>query len=255
MDSKQREERIESFRAQLRARANPERARQAARFFPGNPPILGLPSGESRQAGRELTSWLKTEGQLDDVIAVADTLFADGVLEECACAIELLAAFWRQFGGRQEGYRRHWPLFDHWIGGFNTWASTDSLCLKVVGRLVLRDGPPMDWLALWAQSEYVWRRRAALVSLVPAVRRGHFWAELFRLADSLRADPDDRLQKALGWTLKELCKGDVEATIAYLRARGAEMSPLAVRYACEGMTPEQKARARRLRCARSENPA
>jgi len=48
----------------------------------------------------------------------------------------------------------------------------------------------------------------------------------------------------MGWTLKETCKGDVEAVIAYLRSRRELMTKLAFRYACERMSAEQKGRAR-----------
>jgi len=114
----------------------------------------------------------------------------------------------------------------------------------VLSYLVVRDGPPMTRLAGWARSEDVWHRRASLVSLVRAARVGLHVEELFGLLDALLGDPEDMVQKAIGWMLKELCKGDVEATIRYLRGHREWMTRLAFRYACEKLTSEQKATAR-----------
>jgi len=229
---------VQEIRSRLRDVADPDRARKASTFFPSNPPILGTPSGFSNELGKEMARRLRADGDLSDVIAVAEALYRDGIVEEAACANEMVGRFWRRFGSDD------WPTFDRWVGWFNCWGTTDSFCLKLLGHLVLRDGPPMDRLRDWARSEHVWHRRASLACMIRAARKGQHVAEIFELADSLLADPEDTVQKAIGWTLKELCKGDVEAVIVYLRARRERMTKLAFRYACERMSTEQKGRAR-----------
>lgn len=229
---------VTGIRARLHGAADPQRAEKASSFFPSKPPILGTPSGLSRELGAELARRLKTLGDLDAVIASAEALFSSGIMEEGACANEMLARFWRRFGPDD------WDRFDHWIGLFTCWATTDSFCLKVLGHLILRDGPPRGRLRDWARSESIWHRRAALVCLIRAGRKGKHTEAICELADALLADSEDMVQKAIGWTLKESCKGDLEAIIGYLGACGERMGQLAFRYACERMTAEQKVRAR-----------
>ncbi len=234
MDDEKRTELLRQYRARLRAFADEERARKAASFFPNRPPILGVPSGMARDLGRELAQSLRREGTLDDVIAIAGDLFKSGVLEEAALANEVLARFWRRFGAE------HWPLFDRWIDCFTCWGTTDSFCVKVLGHLVLRDGAPQGRLRAWASSPHLWHRRAALACLIRALRKGREIALLYELADQLLSDEQDLVQKAIGWTFKELTKGDPQAVIAYVRTRRDRMTSLARRYACERLTAEQR---------------
>ena len=238
MDDRQRDDLVEEMRARFRAAADSGRAEKARAFFPSNPPILGTPGGFSNDMGKEVARRLKAEGNLSDVVAVAEALYRGGIMDEAACANEMVGRFWRRFGPDD------WPMFDRWVDWFNNWGTTDSFCLKVLGHLVLRDGPPMARLRDWARSDHVWRRRASLVCMIRAGRKGRYVEEILELADMLLDDPDDVVQKAIGWTLKELCKGSVETVIEYLRPRRERMTSLAFRYACERMSPEQKARAR-----------
>ena len=237
MNTSEREALIAEIRTRLHAQANAERAKKMVTFFPSKPPVLGTPSGFSREVGAEVARKLKVEGDLDDVVAVAEALFGSGVVEEGACADEMLGKFWRRFGPDD------WDIFDRWLDSFTSWGTTDSFCIKVLGYLVLRDGPPMDRLRAWARAVDIWHRRASLACFVRAARKARFVEEMCEIADLLLADSEDLIQKVIGWMFKELCQGDAEATIAYLQSRREQMSRLALRYSCEKMTPEQKARA------------
>jgi 3-methyladenine DNA glycosylase AlkD len=231
-------ERVRAAQARLRAGADPERAAAAARYFPNRPPILGAESGLARELGADLASYLRDRGSPEDILDAAELLYVTGVMEDGACANEMLGRLWRCLSPAD------WDRFEGSIRGFTCWATTDSFCLKVLGHLVLRDGPPEERLECWAASESVWLRRAACASLVRAARVNQHAPLVFRICDRLLDDPEPMVQKALGWTLKELTKGDVEAVIGYLLARAGRASPLMLRHACERMTPEQRARAR-----------
>ena len=239
MTDEQRQALVAEIRARLGAVADPRRVEGAARFFSRYTPlILGAPSGYAQCLGAELGRRLRSEGRaageadaagLMDAVAVAGELLSSGVMEEAAVANELLGRFWRRFAPGD------WALFDRWLDLANCWATTDSFCIKVLAPLVLRDGPPMERLRRWARSEHIWHRRAALVSLVRSARKGQYVAELFQLTDMLLDDADDLLQKAIGWLLKELCKGDEPAVRGYLVSRAGRMTRLAARYAREGL--------------------
>ncbi len=229
MNDTQRQATIAEMRGRLLAVADPQRAVAAARFFPRyTPPILGAPSGYAQKLGTEVGRRLRTEGDLADVTAIADELLASGVMEEAGAANEMLSLFWRRYGPGD------WDLFDRWLGLSNCWGTTDSLCIKVLAPLVVRDGPPMERLRRWAGGGGIWHRRAAVVCFVRVARLGRFEAELTELTDMLLGDAEDLVQKAIGWTLKELCKGDEPAVRAYLDSRSERMTRTAARYAREG---------------------
>lgn len=241
MKTGERDALVDELRARLCAAADPLRAEAAAVVFPEKPPILGTPSGLSRQLGKETARRLTHDGDLADVLAVADALFSSGVMEQGGCANELLSSVWRCLGPQ------HWDTFEHWITLFNCWATTDSFCVKVLAQLVRRDGPPVERLRRWVLSPVVWIRRAALVCLVRAAREGREQQLIYSLSDGLLADHDGRVQKAIGWVLKELCKANPQGVVGYLRSRRTPMTSLAFRYACEGLDPVSRERAKASR--------
>lgn len=229
---------FEKALVRLEAAADPERAREAARFFPGEVRVLGVPSGFTNALGRELADALREQGWgAEEALWLAERLYAHQCMEAGAVANEMLGRRWRWLS------EEHWERFDRWLDWFDNWATTDSFCLKVSGPLVARDGAP-PWLRRWAEGASVWRRRAALVSLIPAARRGGERDLLLALCALLLADEEPYVQKAIGWSLKELCKADIDAVIAFLQAHGDAMPAATVRYACERMTDAQRAMAR-----------
>jgi 3-methyladenine DNA glycosylase AlkD len=229
---------VRAAQARLRAGADAERAAKAARYFPSRPPILGAESGLARELGAELGRALAGRGSHAEIVQAAEMLYATGVMEDGACANEALARVWRFLTPDD------WDAFEGWIRQFTCWATTDSFCLKVLGHLVVRDGPPRERLLSWSGSDSVWLRRAACASLIRAARQATHESLLFQICDQLLGDPEPMVQKALGWTLKELGKGDLEGVISYLRQRGARLAPLTLRHATERMTADQKARVR-----------
>ncbi|MBN1401088.1 MAG: DNA alkylation repair protein [Anaerolineae bacterium] len=230
-------EQVRAAQARLRANADPERAAAAAPYFPSRPPILGAPSGLARQLGAALARELRARA-VEELLQAAELLYTTGVMEDGACANEMLGRLWRRLSFAD------WDRFEGWLREFTCWGTTDSFCLKVLGHLVLRDGPPVKRLERWATSDGLWLRRAACVSLIRAARAGAHAPLTFRICDRLLDDPEPLVQKALGWTLKELTRADVESVVAFLRARRVRVTSLALRHACQLMSPEQRAQAR-----------
>lgn len=228
MDESQRMTALRLVQDGLRCEASPELAARARRFFTENPLIIGTPIGLSEQLGKELAQQVRREGDLADAVWLAGQLFASGYLEEGTCANTLLEPFHKRF------CLADWPVFDRWLDDFTCWATTDSFCLKVAAHVVLRFGPPVDWLMRWAHDDLIWKRRASLVSLIRCARVGREIDLAFELCDSLLADEQALVQKAIGWLLKELCKGDQAATERYLETRGGKLRRTTVSYAREG---------------------
>ncbi|MBL0063352.1 MAG: DNA alkylation repair protein [bacterium] len=55
----------------------------------------------------------------------------------------------------------------------------------------------------------MWKRRAAIVTLVRPVRDGHFAAELFERMEDLADDHDPMIYKAVSWGLRSTVRQTV----------------------------------------------
>ena len=79
----------------------------------------------------------------------------------------------------------------------------------------------------------MWVRRAAAVSLVRLAARGLALDLAYGVADALRFDPEDLIQKAAGWLLREAGRTDRPRLERYLRANGPSIPRTTLRYAIE----------------------
>jgi 3-methyladenine DNA glycosylase AlkD len=66
-----------------------------------------------------------------------------------------------------------------------------------------------------------------------------FFPEIVKLSDLLLSDPDDMVQKGLGWLLRETAKFDAKRTVPYLMKIRERAPRLVLRTACETL-PETK---------------
>ena len=79
----------------------------------------------------------------------------------------------------------------------------------------------------------MWVRRAAAVSLVRLAARGLALDLAYGVADALRFDLEDLVQKAAGWLLREAGRTDRPRLERYLRANGPSIPRTTLRYAIE----------------------
>jgi len=94
----------------------------------------------------------------------------------------------------------------------------------------------------WARSRNRWHRRAAATSLIPAARRGLYTDEIFRLARRLYRDPDEMVQKGVGWLLKEASKARRPEVVRFLLSVKHNAPRLVLRYASEKLSPTERRR-------------
>jgi 3-methyladenine DNA glycosylase AlkD len=117
--------------------------------------------------------------------------------------------------------------------GLDSWGAVDTFACYVSGP-AWHSGQLSDALIRrWARSPDRWWRRAALVSTVPLncpARGGRGdTPRTLAVCNSLVADRDDMVVKALSWALRELAKRDAAAVEGFLSDHGPTVAPRVVR--------------------------
>lgn len=122
-----------------------------------------------------------------------------------------------------------------WI---NNWDLVDLSVPYIVGEYLL--DKPRTQLYVWAQSHSLWERRMAIVATHAFVRRSDF-TDACALSERLLLSQHDLMQKAVGWTLREVGKRDKEVLTAFLDRHAAIMPRTMLRYSIEHFpAPERK---------------
>ena len=122
-------------------------------------------------------------------------------------------------------------------GNINNWDLVDVNCRAIVGEQ-LRDN--RSKLYELARSENVWERRTAIVSTFPYIASGDPSTSL-ELAEMLLHDTHDLIQKAVGWTLREVGKRcDEQLLCDFLDRHAYNMPRTALRYAIEHMLESKR---------------
>ena len=146
-------------------------------------------------------------------------------------------------------YRRFAPecgvcefkLFESWIDKYvHNWANCDGVSSWLLSASIANEPALKSALPAWTKSRNRWKRRAAAVSLLQEAKKGRGAEEIFRIARELAHDPDEMVQKGVGWLLKETYSKRPEAVVAFLE----ETRPprRVVRYAAEKMTAADKSK-------------
>lgn len=109
-------------------------------------------------------------------------------------------------------------VLDH----FRSWSQIDDFCVeggKVLHPLLLKY--PKETLALlkkWNKSSNMWKRRASVVPFTRKVgESGKFTKEGLELCANLVWDKEDLVQKAVGWALKDMMRGNKQKVLDYVK--------------------------------------
>ena len=218
--------------------ARPTGTFDAARYFrdTGNLGFYNVGTDRVRAMARAIADRHKRDWTVRDALAFADTLITDKHLEVKGLGIEVLARFRRQFTPALL------PAWKRWLSRNRSanWATTDAICGLLLGPLVVAHPELAPTISRWAGDRNMWVRRAAIVGLIPIVRRGEALDVLYRTARTLHVDREDLIQKAVGWALREAGKSDMDRLARYLRENGPRIPRTTVRYAIERFPPPQR---------------
>ncbi|MCB1041816.1 MAG: DNA alkylation repair protein [Acidobacteria bacterium] len=121
----------------------------------------------------------------------------------------------------------------------NNWDLVDTSAHPIVGGY-LQD-KSRDPLVRLAQSDLLWERRIAMIATYHFIKQSDF-QDALRVAGILVADPQDLIQKAVGWMLREVGNRNGSLERAFLKAHYRDMGRTALRYAIEKFPPEERLR-------------
>lgn len=116
------------------------------------------------------------------------------------------------------------------LDGVNNWDLVDLSSRFIVGDYLLnRDRAVLYELA---KDENLWKRRIAIVSTYPFIKKNDF-KDVFAISEILLKDDHDLIQKAVGWMLREAGKMDEKALVSFLEKHKGELKRTTLRYAIE----------------------
>jgi 3-methyladenine DNA glycosylase AlkD len=225
-------------RDQLARLARPSGSFDASRYFRSAGDLrfhnVGMP--RVRALARTIVSTNGDTWGLDGTLQFAGALMTDPHLEAKALGIEAMARYRRRFTSRLL------PTWKGWLAGnlSANWATTDAMCGLLIGPLLLAEPRLAGKMPAWSRDPNMWVRRASAVALIPCVRKGLALGTAYRIARRLHADPEDLIQKAAGWMLREAGKADPVRLERYLRANGPIIPRTTLRYAIERFPLEKR---------------
>ena len=171
-----------------------------------------------------------------ELVAAVQALWARGVYELRAAAVELLVAH----GGLVTA--ADVALIERLIREAKTWALVDVLAPHVMGSLVVADGRLARTLDRWATDDDFWVRRAAMLSLlVPLRTGGGDFARFTRYADAMLEEREFFIRKAIGWILRETSRKTPDRVFDWLLPRAHRAAGLTIREATKYLSKAQVA--------------
>lgn len=173
---------------------------------------------------------------------LGDRLIASGKYEEGFLAYWFVKSFEKEFTPQTFDRLSCW--LDH---GVCNWALTDTCSMDIFGPFFVRRIVPINTVAGWCSSDVKWKRRAVPVSLIPVLKTDISLAEMLNLIAPLMGDKEKVVHQGLGWFLREAWKLHREEVEIFLLRYKDTCARLIIQYATEKMTPEEKARFKRVK--------
>ena len=221
-------------RLALKQGGSVEHAKGVQWFFKEEIKSHGWYTGDLRRFARKSAQKIAADG--GDIVRVAEEMFRGDNLEEKVFAVLLLEKAVGGFGDRD--FKR----FESWLSRVSSWADHDGLVHYLLGPMMVMEPKRTARVFAWAKSKNRWYRRAAAVALIQGTRKKLFFPQVKKVAELLRQDEDDMVQKGLGWLLRETAKASPERTVPYLIRMRDLVKRFVLRTACETLSPEQKRR-------------
>lgn len=230
-------ESLNSLKRELQAKADPERAKSAQRYFKTGKGqyaegdvFIGLTSPAQREAAKKYWNLV----DLKDLQDLLNSKFH----EHRQTALFILCIKYKKAKKDNLLKRQIFEFYLKNTGRVNNWDLVDLSAPNIVGEFSLRDGN--HTIRMLSDSGNLWEKRIAILSTFAFIKNRNFGESLF-IADKLMNDSHDLIHKAVGWMLREVGNKNMGVLEIFLSTRYKKMPRTMLRYAIERF-PEEKRR-------------
>lgn len=215
--------------AALRARAHPESARGAERYFKHAIRFHGVKTPVVLAVARSEREAIAALG-VEDAIAVACELISADFMEQRQVGVQFLKQSVQRLPA--DFVVRLAAVFDAVV---KDWGTCDAICSHVLRHLLPRHPRVRRDITRWSASSNPWRRRAAAVTFVVVARHGQHTADILAVCEGAVRTRDRFAQLGAGWVLRELYLAAPADVLRFLRHHYPQLIREGLRYAIEKM--------------------
>ncbi|MFX0063634.1 MAG: DNA alkylation repair protein [Candidatus Hermodarchaeota archaeon] len=114
---------------------------------------------------------------------------------------------------------QYFDYLDQVLDHFRSWGLVDHFCGDVIKPLLLKYPElVLELLEKWSESSNRWKRRASVVPFTRSIgESGQFTDEVLHLCNKLIWDPEDIVQKGVGWALKDNLRSSPDRILPYIK--------------------------------------
>lgn len=227
---------IDKTKKELKALADPEKAKILQRFFKTGKGeygegdrFLGICVPDQRKVARKFLNMRLEE---------TENLLHSRIHEYRLTAVIIMVE--KSKRGNEEEQEKIYKLYLKNTKWINNWDLVDLSAHYIVGAFLL-DKPRKSLYSL-AKSDLLWERRIAMISTFAFIRVGEF-SDTLKLAKALLKDEHDLMHKAVGWMLREMGKKSDEGheeLIRFLDKHTLQMPRTMLRYSIERLPEKQR---------------
>lgn len=192
----------------------------------------------------------KESVSFDDQFEVMEHLWFNGASFEARA----IALFWLENQDAKDLAPRA-KYIKNWIDRIGNWAHSDSYASTLARIFEFDQKKLLSTFKSWNKHKNSWRRRNSLVGLMlyARLRKKHPSFELCRSMIATQLDaPEYYVQKAVGWTLREMYTVYPKQSYAYIQKNIKRISPTAWYATGERMSAKEKAALLKLRKAKNK---
>jgi 3-methyladenine DNA glycosylase AlkD len=198
----------------------------------GSVASLGLTAPQLHAYARDLYPKVKSWPP-EELNRLCTELFASGVHEGGVLVAYLYRRFVKRCGAAEL------RMFGQWMERYAmSWAQVDGVGMWLIPASLANDPTLVPSMVKWTPAKSQWKRRAAAVGLLGEAKHGRHWDVIGEVVVRLANDPEDLVQKGVGWLLKEAYAATPAEVVALLRAE--KFPRLVLRYAAEKMTDRDR---------------
>lgn len=217
---------LSQLKKDLRKLANPEKAKNYARFFKTGKgeygegdKFLGVIVPDSRKIAKKYKDLLLTDVQ---------KLLQSKIHEERIIAVTILVSQYERSNEKEK--KRIYIFYIKNRKYINNWDLVDGSAPKIMGSYLM--DKPKDIIYKFAKSKKLWERRIAIMTTLLFINNDEY-NDTFKISKILLYDEHDLIHKAVGWMLREVGNRDRKVEERFLKKHYNKMPRTMLRYAIE----------------------